>query len=84
MAFSIIDPQQFVGEGLLREDDFVSRLAAYDWSRHLGQKVLVRGCGSTLIPPWAFMMITGRLVGVAESVRYGNEHDNIVVFRART
>lgn len=81
MAFSVIDPQQFVGEGILREDDFVAKLAAYDWTRYRGQKVLVRGCGSTPIPPWAYMMIASRLVGLADSVRYGNEHDNIVVFR---
>jgi hypothetical protein len=29
------------------------------------------------------MYLTGRLAGVAKSVRFGNEHDNIVVYRAK-
>ena len=83
MTFEIIDPKEFMQNGVLFEDSFLAMAAAYDWEQYRGKKVLVRGCGSTIIPPWVFMYITARLVGVAKSIRYGNEHDHLVVFRTK-
>ncbi len=77
----IIDPTEFLVDGMLREDDFLRKVASYDWERFADQKVLVRGCASTIMPPWVYMIITGKLAGIAKSVRFGNEHDNIVVIR---
>ncbi len=82
MAFTIIDPKEFTTEGILLEDAFLEKAARYDWAQFQGKKVLVRGCGSTIIPPWVYMYITGRLCGVAKSIRFGNEHSNILVHRA--
>ena len=81
MAYEIVDPSDLLTDGAFLEDKFLTRANDYDWSRFRGRPVLVRGCGSTLIPPWAYMLITSRLVGIAKSIRFGNEHDNIVVFR---
>ena len=81
MAYEIVDPADLLIDGAFFEDLFISKADSYDWSRFKDRPVLVRGCGSKLIPPWAYMLITSRLVGIAKSVRYGNEHDNIVVFR---
>jgi len=53
----------------------------HNWSALEGKRVLVRGCGSAPIPPWAFMYLTGKLVPFAKAIHYGNEHDNVVVFR---
>ena len=81
MAFAILDPKVFLTEDVLLEDAFIEKAAQYDWSQFQGKKVLVRGCSSTIIPPWVYMYITGRLCGVAKSIRFGNEHSNIVVHR---
>ena len=81
MPFSIIDPEQFLTDGVFREGTFLEKAERFDWEEHKDKQVLVRGCSSAVIPPWAFMYITGRLSAVAKSVRFGNEHDNIVVFR---
>lgn len=81
MAYEIVDPADLLTDGAFFEDMFIRKADSYDWSRFKGRPVLVRGCGSELIPPWAYMLITSRLVGIAKSVRYGNEHDNVVVFR---
>ncbi len=83
MSFEIIDPKEFLTDGVLFEDAFLAAAGRIDWESYRGKKVLVRGCGSALIPPWVFMYITGKLAGVAKSVRYGNEHDHIVVCRSR-
>ncbi|MBD3403977.1 DUF2480 family protein [candidate division GN15 bacterium] len=82
MAFAVVDPADLLADGAFFEDSFIEQANAVDWSQYAGAKVLVRGCNSTVIPPWAYMYLTGKLAGVARSVRYGNEHDNIVVYRA--
>ncbi len=82
MAFEVIDPEVFLTEGVFRESDFLERADAVDWAKYDGKKVLVRGCHGSLIPPWAFMYFTGKLAPYARSVRYGNEHDNVVIFRS--
>jgi len=81
MAYDIVSPEQFLSEELFREDEFLENTRKYDWEQHRNKKVLVRGCGNIIAPPWAFMVITAKLTGVARSVIYGNEHDNVVVHR---
>ena len=81
MGFVTLDPDRFLQSDLFRQDEFLAGIESYDWSCHLGQKVLVRGCGDIHTPPWAFMAIATRLVGIARSVRYGNEHDNVLIYR---
>ncbi len=82
MALTIIDPQEILEGKPFTEDFFLSAIDNYDWDKFDTKNVLVRGCGSIVIPPWAFMIITARLTQVAKSVRYGNEHDNIIVYRS--
>lgn len=81
VVYKTIDPTEFLSESIFLEVEFLKRADQYDWSSTDGKKVLVKGCQSALIPPWAFMYITGKLVGHAHSIRFGNEHDNIVVYR---
>lgn len=80
MALIPLDPKEFTDNGRFAEDDFFARSEAYDFGRFAGKNVLVRGCGLP-IPPWAYMHLTARLAAVARSIRYGNEHDNVVVYR---
>lgn len=82
MAYQILDPEEFLSGGILREEEFLLKARQYDWERFRDTTVLVRGCRSTVIPPWVYMHLTGCLAGVARTVRFGNEHDNIVVYRA--
>ena len=81
MAYEIVDPAELMTDGAFFEDDFINNADRYDWEKFRDKTVLVRGCTSTLVPPWAYMLITGRLSSRAKSVRFGNEHDNIVVYR---
>lgn len=83
MAFAILDPQDFTDNGFFTEDGFLARAEGFDFGLFAGRNVLIRGCGGAPVPPWAFMLLTARLVGLAKSVRYGNEHDNITVYRAK-
>lgn len=80
-ALVVVDPQEFLTDQVFREADFLSAVEKFDWEPFRGKVVLIRGCASTVIPPWVYMYITGKLAGRARAVRYGNEHDNIVVYR---
>jgi len=81
MAFEIIDLTEFLDNGMVSEAFFLNSVEQLDWNRYRDKRVLVKGCGSTIIPPWAFMVITARLVPIARSVSYGNDHDNLRIFR---
>ena len=81
MGFAVVDPAVFLSEPVFRQDDFLSGVAAHDWNQYRDKAVLVRGCGEVLTPPWAYMVIASRLAGLARSVRYGNEHDHVMVYR---
>ena len=83
MTFSVIEIDPFLDDGMFREDSFLASVDSLDWSQYADRKVLVRGCDSAVVPPWAYMVITARLVGVAQSVRFGNEHDHVVVHRGK-
>ncbi len=81
MAYETVSPEQFLPEAMFRQDEFLQNTGQFDWEQYRDKKVLVRGCGDIITPPWAYMVIAARLAGVARSVRYGNEHDNVVVHR---
>ena len=83
MPFSNLDPEDFLDSGIFKEAAFLEKAENFNWLQYQDKQVLVKGCSSALIPPWAFMYITGKLAPLAKSVRYGNEHDNLVVFRAK-
>lgn len=82
MSFKVLNVEDFVVGGVFREDEFLRQAQEFNWGQFADSIVLVRGCQSTIIPPWVYMYFTGRLAGIAKSVRFGNEHDNIVVYRA--
>ena len=81
MTFSVVDPAVFLDDGAFFEDSFIEKIKDQTWEEYRDRSVLVRGC-SSIIPPWAYMYIAAKLAHVARTVRYGNEHDNVVVFRA--
>jgi hypothetical protein len=81
MTYEVLDPTEFISGDMFRQDEFLANIALYDWNRFEKRQVLVKGCHSTIFPPWAYMCIVGKLAGLARTVRYGNEHDNIVVAR---
>lgn len=81
MGFEILDPGELLENNIFSEVSFKEKISQHNWAQFKDKKVLVRGCTSTIIPPWAFMMISARLTEVAQSVRFGNEHDNVTVYR---
>lgn len=81
MSQHVIAPEQFLTQEVFRQDDFLAALERHDFTRYQDAQVLIRGCTSTIIPPWALMSITAKLVPIAKTIRFGNEHDHVVIYR---
>ncbi len=81
MAYTVIDPETFSSKAVFSESEFLENAGGHDWEKYRNKSILIRGCSSRVVPPWAFMYLTGKLVGRAKVIRFGNEHDNIVVYR---
>ena len=76
----IIDFSSFVTDDRVTESEFFEKVGRFDWEALRDKSVLVRGCGTAIIPPWAFMVVASRLAQVARRVRYGSEHSSITIF----
>ncbi len=79
----ILDMIQFLDNGIITEAGFTEKVGKFDWDSYRDKRVLVTGCGTTVIPPWAFMTVAAKLAQVAKVIKYGNEHDPIPIFRKR-
>lgn len=76
----LLDMATFLEGGIISESAFFEKVDKFDWEQYRNQRVLVKGCGTTIIPPWAFMTVAAKLAGVAKKVRYGNEHSSVPIF----
>jgi hypothetical protein len=75
-----LDMHAFLDDGVAAEAYFFDRVAGFDWESLRDKAVLVKGCGTDIIPPWAFMVVTARLTEVARQILYGNEHSSLPVY----
>ncbi len=76
----ILDMAVFIDQGIVAESAFFDKVEKFNWEAYRDKRVLVKGCGTTIIPPWAFMIVASRLAVVARRVRYGNEHSSVTIF----
>ena len=65
----------------LIRDHFVRALAAEDWERYRDRIVVVKGCGSTLVPPNAYVLATQHLQRVARKLMYGEPCSSVPLWR---
>ena len=59
-------------EMILREKDFRMTIKDHDWSQYSGKHVAVYCSVDAIIPAWAFMLISSRLVPYAETIVQGD------------
>lgn len=67
--------------GDLLRDHFVRALAAEDWTRYRDAIVVVKGCGSKLVPLDAYVIATQRLQAVARKLMYGEPCSSVPLWR---
>lgn len=69
----LFDIKDWLFEGfVLREKDFRTQVAEYDWSQYQGSYVALTCTTDAIIPGWAFMLISLHLEPFAKKVVIGN------------
>ncbi len=68
----------------LLRDYFTRALDAEDWSRFEGKPVVIKGCGSAVVPANAYLVATQRLQGVAKKLMYGEPCSSVPLWRKPT
>jgi hypothetical protein len=70
----IVDLEPFLFGGLiLREKHFRQEVKGFEWDAYRGADVGIICSVDTIVPTWAYMLISSRLTGVAASVTVGDE-----------
>ena len=67
-------------EDLVR-DYFTRALDAEDWSPYQDRIVVVKGCGTGLVPTSAYMAAMQKLQGVARKLMYGEPCSSVPLWR---
>lgn len=70
-------------EDLLREH-FARTLERADLSEYRGKPVVIKGCGSKLVPPSAYVLATEKLQGVASKLMYGEPCSSVPLWRRKS
>ena len=67
-------------EDLVR-DHFVRAIEAIDWVAYEDRPVVVKGCGSGIVPANAYLTVTARLQQVARKLMYGEPCSSVPLWR---
>lgn len=70
----IYDIKENLFHGLiLKEKDFREFIKTHDWSQYAGKHVGIVCTADAIVPTWAYMLLTNKLVEHALSVHFGDE-----------
>ena len=64
-------------------DHFVRALESFDWEKYRDGIVVVKGCGSRLVPQVAYTIATQELKRVAKKVMYGEPCSSVPIWREK-
>ena len=73
----------FLSEGILKENDFRDKIDTIDWSLYKNQKVMIKGCTSVPVPTWSYLIITAQLALYADQILYGEPCSAVSIFKKR-
>ena len=79
METIIID--NFLSDGILIEKKFRKNIDSIDWEKYKNHNVLIKGCSQAIIPTWAYLIITAKLVNHANNIYYGDNRSAIKIYR---
>tara|TARA_B100000941_G_C28107807_1_gene351711 strand:- start:235 stop:471 length:237 start_codon:yes stop_codon:yes gene_type:complete len=66
-----IELDDFLTNGMLREQDFRKKISEINWDSFCDKKVLIKGCTSVPVPIWSYLIITAKLSGKAKKIYFG-------------
>jgi hypothetical protein len=69
---------------ILKEKDFRQFLGEHDWSQYRGRHVYLYCSEDAILPSWAFMIVSSKLAGIAETITIGDLSDARQAAMAKT
>ncbi len=81
--YPVKEPQTFdikdflYREMLLREKDFRESMDQHNWSQYQNAHVVVFCSSDAIIPLWAYMLVSSKLMGIAEKITVGSVDEAI-------
>ena len=66
-----INFENYLFQGILKEDYFRKKIEDLDWTIYSNKIVLIKGCASTPIPTWAYMILAAKLTPYVSKILYG-------------
>ncbi len=66
-----INFEDYLFQGILKEDYFRKKIEDLDWTIYSNKIVLIKGCASTPIPTWAYMILATKLTPYVNKILYG-------------
>jgi hypothetical protein len=76
-----IEIKDFADGGILREQSFREKIEAHDWGQYDDKAVLIQGCADIIIPTWAYLVVTAKLVPHAARVYFGEQKTRIPIWK---
>ena len=73
----------FLSDGILKENDFRDKIDLVDWSLYENQKVIIKGCTSVPVPTWSYLIIATQLAFYADQILYGEPCSAVSIFKRR-
>ena len=61
----------FLTDGILKEDEFRKKIAEIDWGIYDNKKVLIKGCTQSPVPIWSYLIISAQLSQHAKTIFFG-------------
>lgn len=60
---------------ILKEKEFRDFLSSHDWSVYANQHVYLHCTVDAILPSWAFMIVSSKLIGIAKTITIGSLQD---------
>ena len=70
----------FLNDGVLKENDFRETINNLSWNKYENKKVLIKGCTKAPVPIWAYLIITAKLSQYAKTIFFGEPCSLIKIY----
>ena len=77
----IITIDDYLTNGILIEKEFRKNIDSINWIDYKNHNVLIKGCSQAIIPTWAYLIITAKLVNYANNIYYGDNRSAIKIYK---
>ncbi|MBJ13349.1 MAG: hypothetical protein CMG62_09810 [Candidatus Marinimicrobia bacterium] len=70
----------FLDDGIIREKSFRKQVKNLNLHKFDGEKVIIKGCSSVVVPTWAYLILTAEIAQVADKIYYGEPRYAVKIF----